>query len=353
MANRMVVLPEDVYHNLTKPNVLRDSLESRLLEVSDELAKHLNAYGIPEGRKYIYVNQDTKRLLSLLRKRREQGGTDTKLLEAALTDSVKKALGFGSVDNNEHDKEDESRDKPTRTPRARSPPAPPLPPRRPQHGYKPNLATLNEDSGDNGAMQRNDIDDQSFPVETVDVVKSRTVVKRAPESEASSPEKKARIRPVIVKRPTKITHPRSKTLKLKRTGSALAKLDPSYVATKSDTLEKYKKEFLNQVPASLPDYEDVINEGGEEPFEYPYQGTTQKRIRRVKREQGRDHGRVNLPYATKGGISYIPKNHRLALYQNSSNGQKGEGVRPSRSHKKKEIRAKPVSFKPTLWTIRN
>jgi len=73
MANRMVVIPEDVYNNLTQPSVLRDSLESRLLEVSDDLAKHLNAYGIPYGQKYIYVDQDTKRLLTLLRQRREQG----------------------------------------------------------------------------------------------------------------------------------------------------------------------------------------------------------------------------------------------------------------------------------------
>lgn len=384
MANRMVVLPEEVYQNLVQPNVLRDSLESRLIEINNELANHLNSYGIPYDQQYIYVDQDMKRLLSLLRKRREHG-SDTRLVEAAISNSVNKALGLG------RDDVDSKRDTgPEKSSRNRSPPPPAIPHRRPLQGYKHALPNIKEE--DNVENFEQDPGPRIPPAKPSTNSKSDTANGRTLKTPSVEKMGMNSTRQVFKRESSENV---SQTVRRKKSKQNTEPLKKRRVQPRARVKHESKKSWIEQQPVytnvkpeingedvkatpllkqefaaaakpspfdklfdynGLPDYEDVESEfqKDEEPFDYPYQGTTSKRIKRTRREYGRDHGRVNLPYVSVGAPDYIPARHRYTLYQNASTKQKGEGRNTRPGTLKRPLKPKKnISFKPTLWTIRH
>jgi hypothetical protein len=90
MANRMIVLPEEVYEGLVnKGSVLQDSLDNQLLRKSGDLTKTIHSHGAPSDRHFTHADQQLKQILRLLKHRRERAA-DTSMLEGAIQSGLEK-----------------------------------------------------------------------------------------------------------------------------------------------------------------------------------------------------------------------------------------------------------------------
>ena len=80
MANRMVVIPEDVYNNLLNKDVLQDGLDKRLTDASIGMTSALHSVGGTSEEKFLKYDQKLKEVQRLLAQRRElAGGPQTQL----------------------------------------------------------------------------------------------------------------------------------------------------------------------------------------------------------------------------------------------------------------------------------
>lgn len=72
MANRMIVLPEEIYENLlSKGNVFRDGVESRVMENSRNFSNILHGSQQPSDLKYLLADQQLKSILRQVQQKRE------------------------------------------------------------------------------------------------------------------------------------------------------------------------------------------------------------------------------------------------------------------------------------------
>jgi hypothetical protein len=89
----MVVLPEEVYKSMmNRGSILQDPVDLSALDTHENMSKLLHAHGIPAGEQFTAYDQQLKRLLMLLRQKRE-AGRDTSLIERAIISALTKGGG--------------------------------------------------------------------------------------------------------------------------------------------------------------------------------------------------------------------------------------------------------------------
>ena len=75
MANRMIVVPEEVYDNLISKNVLQDGLEKRLLDASNDMASALHSANGNDDDRFARYDQRLKEVRRLLDQRNERSSS--------------------------------------------------------------------------------------------------------------------------------------------------------------------------------------------------------------------------------------------------------------------------------------
>ena len=91
MSNRMVVLPEEVYKSMiNRGSILQDPVDLSALGTHENMTRLLHAQGIPPGEQFTEYDQQLKRLLMLLRHKKETG-RDMSLIEKAIISALANA----------------------------------------------------------------------------------------------------------------------------------------------------------------------------------------------------------------------------------------------------------------------
>ena len=79
MANRMVLIPQEVYDNFVSPKTL-DPVEERLQENTSRLSDVLRSKGTNNSEKYIQYDQKIKQIRDLMAKKEERSGSGLELI---------------------------------------------------------------------------------------------------------------------------------------------------------------------------------------------------------------------------------------------------------------------------------
>lgn len=123
MANKLIVIPEEVYRNLLhKKDILADPLDNALVESNENLTKILHDPLTTNDEKYIQYDQKLKKMQSIISDKNEKQ-LDTSSINTIFPQILKALEDLKPIQNT-----------PQSTPTPPPPPPPPPPPTTPQTG---------------------------------------------------------------------------------------------------------------------------------------------------------------------------------------------------------------------------